>query len=157
MAASTLEELYDFEPLLEAGFRDILEDAGVTQQITIQRESENLTTPRIGLKVILGAAKEHFCENAVQLNDIWDATLKCMIVTNRTSNDAQHSTIRAKLRVAFAKWARFDEAGARWDWYEVARMYETGTMPEVSPDQNHDVSTIDFGFVFGIKNSAWPT
>jgi hypothetical protein len=161
MPATNLEELYEFENLLELGFKGILDDYPrpfTGFQIVTQRGATELATPRIEIQVQMGRELDHFSDAAKgQLQDITEFILGFQVTTARVLNDAEHAIIRAKIRAAVANWALMDASARRFTYYEIVKLTGSGTQPVIENEDGTDSSVIGFSGVMGIRNDAWPT
>jgi hypothetical protein len=156
MPAANYYELLQFEDSIESAVVSVLNANGLTA--VRQRGNTSLATPRVEVRMITGAAEEHYGYDAAgePFVNFWHATIQLAIVTNRSRNDASHTTYRGKCRWLMQRLALFN-TDVLLPYHTIERILESGTSPEIQPDENHDASVVSFAVDFCIRNDAYPT
>lgn len=153
MPAQNHATILQFEDAIETAVVTVL--AANSMTAVRQRGSTSLATPRVEVRLIVGAAEEHYGTDThgERFIDFWHGTIQLAIVTNRSRNDASHTTYRGKCRAAMQGLTALNAA---MSYLAFNRILESGTSPEIQPDENHDASVVSFAVDFCIRSDAWP-
>ena len=145
--------ILQFEDAIETAVVTVLTANGMTAMR--QRGSTSLATPRVEVRLMVGAAEEHYGRGAGNepFLDFWHGTIQLAIVTNRSRNDASHMTYRGKCRYAMQGLTALNSA---LDYLAFSRVLESGTSPEIHADENHDATVVSFAVDFCVRADAWP-
>ena len=153
-----LDELYQFEKLLETGFAQLL--AGVCPDIYTSREAAELVSPRVEIKAVLGPALQHHKASyagSTSEHDAFEATLEVTIATNRTGNEGtlNHPRLIGSVR------SRLVMRQIVQTWKSpvalIADIRGTGTIDTFSDENDIDFTTLSYYLTFSVAPSAWPT
>jgi uncharacterized protein (UPF0248 family) len=88
--------------------------------------------------------------------DMFRGTLQIGIVTNRKNDTANdHSDIRGTVREILNNF-QITITEALLPYHKILRVSETGSTPQVSTEDDHDISQITFDITFIIRPEAWP-
>ena len=155
-------ELEKWEDYFESAAKAILAAQSINAYIT--RTDETRATPCVAIEFTLGAQERHAGQRASDgeyFYDVYKATLSYTIATDRATNDDQdaantdsHATIRAKCR-----WLMRDIS--LWSlvllpYHQVTEIIPTGTSPQISDEQDWDISQLDFSMLVAVRADAWP-
>ena len=160
MSAPDYETIYDYEGAIEKAVKDLLTTNGITAYR--QRDLDEAKTPYVAVQLNVGAASGHLARlpNGDFRPDQLSGQLKFAITTNRGQNNADHPTIRAKIRnLMYRAWGTVKTLTQTELPYHVIlpqTVLEAGTVQSVGSDEDHDISTITFNLGFGIRPDAWP-
>lgn len=159
--ATDWHDLYKFEDYFEAAAVDILGENGleITQFAYIQRGTEEITTPSVGVQFTTGPALERYgfrASDGAQFLDLWSAKLTFAITTQRgkAPSNNQHASLRAKIRYAMQDLTLWNTT--RLPYHQIAKIIEAGTSPQVIDDKDRDISELSFNVIFAIRHDAWP-
>lgn len=154
MQASDFETLYKIEDAMETAVKTLFEQNSITG--LRQRDADSAATPRATIQFTVGANTEHYhiFPNGETRPDIWSGSLSIGVVTDRTKNNSDHSSIRAKIRHLLYSFAT--TLNPILAYHSIMRVLESGTTPTVISDQNQDMSEINFTVNFCIRPDAWP-
>jgi hypothetical protein len=153
-----LDELYQFEHWLEAGFKQLL--SGVCPSIYASREAQDLISPRVEIKAVLGPALDHHkatYAGATSEHDAFEATLEVTVVTNRTGNEGtmNHARLIGSVR------SRLVMRQIVQTWQSsvalIADIRGTGTVDTFTDENDIDTSSLSYYLAFSVAPSAWPT
>lgn len=152
-AASTIEELYQFENSLESAAKSIL--AAVPLNAYRQRDTDEVATPWAAIQLSGTRAERaaHVIDD-VAWPDGFSGSLRVVIVTNRGQNAASHTTYVGKVRRALYDLPNW--TALLLPYHKVWNVMETGTAPTPIEDQNQDASEITFKVDWLIRETAWP-
>ena len=157
MPAPKFSTCYRLEDYIETAVKSALNNALLN--CYAQRDEDTVGTPRTHVQFVTGPALEHYSQllsDGTTRIDRFTGTLQVAIVTNRADDVADsHSATRGTVReVLYNHQVTITEA--MLPYHVLLRIVETGTTPETSSDDDHDISTISFQVVFQIRPSAWP-
>ena len=153
----TREELFQFEYWLELAFAGLL--AGTCPLIYKSREADELQSPRIEIKAVLGKALEHrkaYSDGVTNDFDAYEATLEITVATNRAAVEGTptHNQLlgsvrsRVSMKYALANWES--------DVTVINDIRPQGTIDTFSDENCIDLTSLSFYLVFNVKPSAWP-
>lgn len=154
MQATDILDLYKYEDAIETAVKTLLSANEITA--SRQRDAATLATPRAEVQFTTGSGIEHYHNfpGANPRPDTFSGSLSVGIVTDRTKNDADHTTIRAKVRNLIYDFR--DSINVLLSYHAILRVLESGTSPLVTAEDNQDVSTVNFTVDFCIRTDAWP-
>lgn len=159
---ASLSTLYKVEEAVESGLVSILNaETGIDCFSTFS--TEELTTPRIEIVCSLGESTGHYATPTIdgsqrECLDAWECSVLLRYVTNvsaRGEAAAQHSTARAKIRLAMAVWRGLFDATA-FPYHQLGRPLDAGTNVDVNNDEDFDSSELTFNSLVNIREDAWP-
>jgi hypothetical protein len=157
MPAPKFSTCYQFEDSIEAAVKSAL-NLSVLNCYS-QRDDDVVGTPRTHVQFTTGAATEHYSEllsDSTRRPDMFQGTLQVGIVTNRGVDTADaHAANRGTIRDILYNF-QVTLTDVLLPYHKIVRVMETGTTPESSADDEHDISTISFNLWFQIRPSAWP-
>jgi hypothetical protein len=153
-----LEELYQFEQWLETGFAALL--AGTCPNIYTSRDTEDMVSPRVEIKAILGPALQHhksMFSGAVVEHDAFEATLEVTIATNRKGNEGtlNHPRLIGSVR------SRLTMRQIIQAWKSPVTLINdirgTGTIDTFSDENDIDFTSLSYYLFFNVAPTAWPS
>ncbi len=152
-----VEELYQFEQWLETGFAAIL--AGTCPNIYTSREADELISPRVEIKAILGPALQHHKGSyggVTTEHDAFEATLEITIVTNRSGNEGtlNHPRLIGSVR------SRLVMRYLIQNWKSPVTLINdirgTVTIDTFSDENDIDNTSLSYYILFNVAPTAWP-
>ena len=155
---STLAEIYDFETPIEAAFKTLLTDAGLTSKTSADEFDFQKTRPRVDIQFTINGANDSrrfTCPDGKFRHDLYSGTLTLAVVTNpRTVNGivvTTHTAYLTAVRVAMSE----AESASLTD-LEIRYVVPQSTTPRVTPEDGMEVSNLIYDVRFGIKPGSWP-
>jgi len=152
-----VEELYQFEQWLETGFTALLR--GTCESIYTSREAEDLVSPRVEIKAILGPALQHHKASyggVTTEHDAFEASLEITIATNRKGNEGtlNHPRLIGSVR------SRLVMRYIVQNWQSPVTLIDdirgTGTIDTFVDENDIDFTTLSYYLVFNVAPTAWP-
>ena len=155
MSAPDYETIYDFEGAIETAVKTLLTNNSITAYR--QRDASEVSTPFAAVKFSGVAATGHMAKlpNGDMRPDQFAGQLEILTETNRSQNDADHTTVRAKIRNLIYK---FQETLTKTllPYHAIYESMETSSISGVDSENNVDITTINFRLSFAIRSDAWP-
>lgn len=151
----TSEEIFQLEHWLELGFQALLADT--CPLIYKSREAEELDSPRIEIKAIVGKALNHAHSFAdgTQVYDAYEGTVEITVVTNRKGEEGTMNHPRllgvVRSRMSMKKIRTLFSSPV----VAIDDLRATGTVDTFSDENGIDITSLSFYNVFNIKPSAW--
>lgn len=157
MPAPKFSTCYQFEDAIEAAVKSAFNSSILN--CYAQKDDDTVGTPRTHVQFTTGSALDHWSallSDGSTRQDMFNGTLQVGIVTNRQDDTADsHSATRGTVRdILYNFQTTLTES--LLPYHKIVRVVETGTTPEVSSEDDHDISTISFQLTFQIRPSAWP-
>ena len=157
--APDIQTVYEFEDQIEPAVAAFLNSlTGAT--VEIQQGSDNLQTPFFEVQLVMGQDKEHYqpvvrTDTTPDLrNDLWDASLRVTLVTNRQLNQSQHRKLRGQARASLYNFNNWQASAL--PYHELKWIKSASSTPTVQEGENFDVSQMTFDILIGIRPGAWP-
>ena len=162
MAATSLEELFQFEPHFEDAAKVFLEaDVGI--DCFISADFDDLVTPRLAIEFTAGEATLPFDDPIVSVpalaagefrKYVGDFAVQIVPDPGAGQTRATHFTHVGKTRVALLR------SKANWDsttlpFYDLKWIRQTAT--ERFADGDFQTTTLTFEILFAIRDDAFPT
>jgi hypothetical protein len=153
--ASRYEDIYDFETQIEAAVKSALESEGLTAHK--QRDTDSLTTPRVEIQYVTGAAMEEYAllPDGTRRPSHFIGTLGTTIVTARQTNGSVHALWRARVRSTLYDFRNTINTTTLLPYLEVWHLQESGTSPSIQ-EESFDISSVSWALRFSIRHNAWP-
>lgn len=164
------KHLYEFGEAFEEPTSKILVAAGFTSYTPMLAASVQKKRPRSELVFQLGVEKKSYhqitrASGIVELrNASWFAQLMVFIITE-AAQDVNHSAIihreyRSQVLAIFATLKDAlngnDAAGLQYlPYHQVQLITQTSNVVNYKPQDNQEISRINFSLEFGIRYSAW--
>jgi tetraacyldisaccharide-1-P 4'-kinase len=155
---STLAIIYDFETPIQAAFKALLTEAGLsafTPDDTIDFQKDR---PRVEILFTDSGAnnsRHQICPDGKYRHDLYKGTVTLAVITNpRTENGEQtttHQEYKAKVRQVMA-----EAYTAELDDFEIRYVTPAGSTPKISPEDGVEVSNLVYNIDFNIKATSWP-
>lgn len=153
---TALATLFKFEEQLESGFSALLDS--ITTNVYYRRSTETKATPFIDVLVTVGSALQHERDQTTNTDeDIYEATVQIVVVTNRSTSgqNTSHHTLLGKVRAAMLPSSGSFNSTNFGD-LAVLDVFPTGSGYDTDQDTNIDATALDYAIVFGIRDTAWP-
>lgn len=163
MTTYTLQEIHNFEYILESGFRNALANTGAQIFDTASRD-ETAVSPRIEIKAVIGSYLEHRHQFRDVVNgnvtaDAWDAysaSMEVTVITNRqdATETGDHRRLISLVRSKLLKWIVIN--GWNQEILVINDARPIGTSDTFVDDQDLDYTTMIYELVFNINPAVWP-
>jgi uncharacterized protein (UPF0248 family) len=157
MPAPKFSTVYQFEDAIESAVKSSFNLSNLN--CFAQRDGDTVGTPRTFVQFTSGAASDHLSKllsDGSVRQDMFRGTLQIGIVTNRKNDTANdHSDIRGTVREILNNF-QITITEALLPYHKILRVSETGSTPQVSTEDDHDISQITFDITFIIRPEAWP-
>lgn len=152
--ASDYETLYQVEDALDAALSSLFTAASVTNHIG--RATTSKTAPFVDVVTSLGRETGRMFQD----NDStwraasWEFEVVVRAVTLRQDDSTDHKTYRAKVRKLMADFV--SSVNGALTYHSVSDLTHAQSSPQISNDDDHDISVMQFTGVVDIKNDSWP-
>jgi hypothetical protein len=158
-AAENILTLYQFEEQVEPYIKTALVTAGLASgAVFVSQSGETLQTPSTSIGLSVGQVmprKEIVTGHTYPLFSQWNVALRFLTRTNRDANPSLHQTHRAAIRYVMNEIFSLVNALLPHHAFATVPM-ESGTSIGIDEENNHDVTSMNFTAVLGIKPDAWP-
>lgn len=165
MPAETFDIVYDIESAVEAAFKLLFAEDGLTAYTINQLGETQKERPRVELMYANGAETGH--TPAIEPHHRQDTFLGSMVVAVVTNSKdesigiAEHAQFRGRVRNIMAKsrtQLKTDREGTDTilPHHCILDVVESGTSPAYSPEDGHLVSRISYELKVNIRPDAWP-
>jgi hypothetical protein len=158
MPAPDIKTVYKFEYYVEPAVRTALLAAGLPGgSVSIARGTGTLATPSTSVSLRMGGVNGHRFAPPTLNYWVFDQYACAVDITLRAnrSTDSSHDDYRAIIRACIVNIFANVSGALPYHGFEGAPR-ELGTNISTDEENNHDLSSISFGTVLGIKPGAWP-
>lgn len=153
MPAASLTVLFDFETQIESAIETALTAAGVTA--TKQRDADDKAAPLVSIQFTQGESLGSlFKHDGVYREDRFEGEVVLTIATYRNATSDSHPTYRAKVRTVMSDWQT--DINGELDHLILLDCKTAGASPEVSQEDDYDISALRYRTPFAIRSTAWP-
>jgi len=156
--APSVETLYQFEDEIESAIVEMFD--AIPFNCYRQQDTDNKATPFVAVQLVMGAEQGRTHTRTVgsttyYMPDFFSGTLNLAVVTGRNQNAASHVSYVAKVRRYMAEWtARLTSVQLRY--HQIARIDMQSTAPNISAEQDHDMTMLSYAIEFEINKNVWP-
>ena len=169
MAASTVDELSDFETAIEAAFKLLFTENGIESCVdSIDEPDTQRPRPRVEVYFAPGGETGHISANATYRRpDMWTGNLTLRVVSNTKPDEvgtSEHSAYRAKVRnlmamsrTIFKSDADASDVAGYLPYHTVADLVLSGSNPSYEGQDGYYETTISYDLTFNIRPTAWPS
>lgn len=162
MQATSIDDLFEIEDAVEGACKKLLNSAGI-DNVYVQRDDENVATPRVNVQLKLGAATgQKLPDNYGALwVAAWNASLGFQVVTKRSKEATQrHYAIRAALRRIMLQCdSRGNPVAFGEDvlpYHCVLKILDSQTVPIIQGEDDLDESELHYSITVQIRNNSFP-
>ena len=168
MPAETFDIVYDIESAVEAAFKLLFAEDGITAYTINQLGETQKERPRVELMYSHGGEAGHNSTASEYYRpDTFMGSITVAIVTNSKDESigiAEHAQFRGRVRNVMAKSRTrlkadrdASDVDALLPYHCVLDVVESGTAPAYQPEDGHLVSRISYELKVNIRPDAWPT
>jgi hypothetical protein len=155
--ASSWLDIYKFEEVLETAVAAELTDRGMPSVVRVWDESETVH-PRTVVDLQVATPEDSYSPRASDGQMFlrsWNCRLHITIYTVRSiaAERTAHAGYLSKVRWAMQDWAAIN---ARMTYHEIVTILEAGTSRLQMPDNDMDVSDVQFAVRLAVKPDSWP-
>lgn len=171
MPAPDYTTLFDIAPAIERAMQTLLGEQLATHPAFIQRETENLPAERIDVQFALGAWTGHWGVTKETdprkrlMHAAWNYELRFSVHSRRLQPNNAGQPIAADDELHARAVARIRElmqpgfgglSSSLLPFHHLASIDETSAPPQVSVEDELDISTLSFNGIVVIRSDAWP-
>jgi len=159
--ATSWNSLYNFEDAFEAAAQSLLVNASVLAAASVftQQDDGDVVTPRISLQFVVSGAEPRYMLRSSDSQPFlaaWTGELQVTIVTDRSRNKSQHSTVRAQVRKVLSQVQLWDDEDIL-PYFIPFEVLEGASSPTIVTEQDEDATAISFAIKFGFRTDALPS
>jgi len=149
-------EVYKFEHYILSASYEMLSKQGITS-LPIQRDSNNLTSPRVELQAVMGTPTGHvkILSGSVR-NDSWNGQFNAICYTDRIENHSSHSVFVARVMDILGDSNNWNSGSwAYLPYHSMGSIDHRQTAVSVDAEDGKDISALAFGFQIWIRPNSW--
>ena len=166
MPAENFDICYDVESAVEAAFKTIFEEDGLSAYTINELGETQKERPRVELMYSHGAEAGHNSTSDEHYRpDTFTGSLTVAVWTNSKDESigiAEHAQFRGRVRNIMAKSRKRlkddrDGDDTIMPFHCILDVVESGTAPAYAPEDGHLISRINYELKTNIRPDAWPT